>query len=298
MGYLAGLLGVLCLLLAIRLYALDRNLKGGAAQLRQRREEGSALPLRLSAPHRASEELLAEINALLRQAEDEQRDHSRREQSLRRQIANVSHDLRTPLTSILGYLQLLGEEGLSEQQRQEYLNVVEGRSRVLQSLITSFYDLSRLEAGEYPIVMERVDLREVIGTLLAAFYDELESRFAVSVSLPEELPGVWGDRAALERVYTNLIRNALEHGSGELSITAVEEDGEVVTCFTNGGAELKEGDLPHVFDRFFTSDQTRSGRNTGLGLAIVKVLAEQMGGRVEADLEQGCFSIRLYWKSC
>lgn len=296
MGYLAGALGVVCLFLSLRLYSLDRNLKQGAEQLKRRREEKGAAPLSLAAPHRASEALLSEVNGLLRDGEDERADFRRREQALRRQIANVSHDLRTPLTSILGYLQLLDSPEVTEEQRREYLDIIASRARVLQGLITSFYDLSRLEAGEYPIVRERVDLREVIGALLAAFYDELESHFTVSVDIPEDLPPVWGDKAAMTRLYSNLIRNALEHGSGTMTITAGVKGGEVFTRFANGGADLPEEDLPHVFDRFYTSDKTRSGRNTGLGLAIVKTLTEKMLGTVGAELTAGIFSVILYWK--
>ncbi len=290
------LLGILCGALLLRIYALEQNIRQGAKQLKKRKAEGRAAPLRLAAPNPAAEELMAEVNLLLREGEEERTSFRMREQALRQQIANVSHDLRTPLTSILGYLQLLEDPEISGPQREEYLNIIKGRARVLQGLITSFYDLSRLEAGEYPIGKEKVDLREVISELLAAFYDELDSHFVVTVDLPEDLPPVWGDRSALTRIYSNLIRNALEHGSGILSILASQESGKVVTRFTNGGAEVSEEDLPHVFDRFFTSDKTRSGRNTGLGLAIVKALTLQMDGEVRADLLNGNFSVCLSWK--
>lgn len=293
---LTAILTLLCILLLIRVYALERNLRLGAEQLKQRRQEGGGASLRLAAPNRAAEKLMAEVNDLLKSGEEERADFRRREKILRQQIANVSHDLRTPLTSILGYLQLLESETLSEEQRREYLEIVESRAKVLQGLITSFYDLSRLEAGEYPIQRERVDLREVISELLAAFYDELEACFQVTVELPDDLSPVWGDRGALSRVYTNLIRNALEHGSGTLTISARQVPGGVETRFSNGGADLKQGELDHVFDRFFTSDQTRSGRNTGLGLAIVKALAGQMGGTVSASLDVETFTVLLRWK--
>ncbi|MBO5034473.1 MAG: HAMP domain-containing histidine kinase [Oscillospiraceae bacterium] len=291
------LLTVLCVFLLLRIYALERNLRQGASQLKNRKAEGSAAPLRLAAPNPAAEELMAQVNGLLREMEDQRSDFRNREQALRRQIANVSHDLRTPLTSILGYLQLLEKEELSPEERREYLSTIESRARVLQGLITSFYDLSRLEAGEYPILREKVDLREVLGELLAAYYDELEAHFDVTVDLPEDLPQVWGDRAAMTRVYSNLLRNAMEHGSGTLSISAWSGNGEVSVRVSNGGAELTDEDLPHVFDRFYTTDKTRSGRNTGLGLAIVKALAYQMEGRAEAELTGDQFSIILYWKA-
>lgn len=291
------LLTVLCVFLLLRIYALERNLRQGASQLKNRKAEGSAAPLRLAAPNPAAEELMAQVNGLLREMEDQRSGFRNREQALRRQIANVSHDLRTPLTSILGYLQLLEKEELSPEERREYLSTIESRARVLQGLITSFYDLSRLEAGEYPILREKVDLREVLGELLAAYYDELEAHFDVKVDLPDDLPQVWGDRAAMTRVYSNLLRNAMEHGSGALSIEARAGNGEVTVRVSNGGAELTEEDLPHVFDRFYTTDKTRSGRNTGLGLAIVKALAGQMGGRVDAELTGDVFSVILYWKA-
>ena len=297
MGILLIILALLCGFLLFRVYTLEQNLRQGARQLKARKAEGGSAPLRLAAPNTAAEALMAEVNALLRESEDARADFRGREQALRQQIANVSHDLRTPLTSILGYLQLLEDENLPAAQRREYLEVIAGRAKVLQSLIASFYDLSRLEAGEYPIVRERVDLREVIGELLAAFYDELEAQFEVTVELPADLPPVWGDRAALTRVYSNLIRNALEHGSGSLSVTARQTGGVVETRFKNGGSNLRQEELAHVFDRFYTSDQTRSGRNTGLGLAIVKALAGQMGGEVWAELREGYFSVCLRWKT-
>jgi len=290
-------LACLSVFLLFRVYALEKNLRQGEKQLKERREAASAAPLRLAAPNAAAEALMAQVNALLRDAEDERTDFRSREAALRRQIANVSHDLRTPLTSILGYLQLLEDPALTEAQRREYLDVVKSRAQVLQNLIAAFYDLSRLEAGEYPIDRERVDLREVISGLLAAFYSDLEGQFDVSVDLPDGLPQVWGDRSAMERVYTNLIRNALEHGSGRLVVSAQAVEGGVETRFLNGGADLKEEDLPHVFDRFFTSDKTRSGRNTGLGLAIVKALCRQMGSDVSAQLSGGDFSVLIRWKT-
>ena len=294
-GHLAVVLGLLCLLLALRVYTLERDLRSGAKQLKERKLTGSGAPLRLAAPNSSAEALLAEINALLRQGEDDRSHFQGREKALREQIANISHDLRTPLTSILGYLQLMESDTLSEEGR-EHLAVVEERAKVLQELIATFYDLSRLEAGEYPVSRERVDLREVLSELLAAFYQDLEGKFQVTVDLPDRLPPVWGDRAALTRVYANLIRNALDHGNQTLSIAARETADGVETRFANGGSQVRQEDLPHVFDRFFTTDRTRSGGNTGLGLAIVKALALRMGGSARAEQTGDTFVITLTWK--
>jgi len=294
---LTVLLAAACVFLLLRVYALERNLRQGAKQLKERREAASAAPLRLAAPNAAAEDLFSEVNALLRDIEEERTGFQVRERSLRQQISNVSHDLRTPLTSILGYLQLLEGDTLTAEERREYLTVVEGRARTLQSLIASFYDLSRLEGGEYPLAREQVDLYGVLSELLAAFYNDFENAgFDVAVELEEGLPLAWGDPAGILRVFTNLIRNALDHGNGRLEVRLYREGDGVVSSFTNGAGELTEEDAAHVFDRFFTSDKNRTGRNTGLGLAIVKTLAEQMGHRVEAYVRDGSFTINIRWE--
>lgn len=174
--------------------------------------------------------------------------------------------------------------------------MITGRARALQSLITSFYDLSRLEGGEYLLQREKVDLYTSLSGLLAAFYNDFTDRgFDMEVELAEGLPQVWADAGAVLRIFTNLIRNALEHGEGRMEIRLYQEGGQVVSRFSNETHALTAEDVPHVFDRFFTSDKMRTGRNTGLGLAIVKALAGQMDCRAEAALEGDMFAITLRW---
>ncbi|WP_294521051.1 sensor histidine kinase KdpD [uncultured Pseudoflavonifractor sp.] len=291
-------LGALCVGLGIRVYAVERALRSAAGQLREREKTGSSARILMAAPNSSAEQLISAVNGLLELRQAEEADYCRREKALRQQIANVSHDLRTPLTSIIGYLQLLEGDGLTPGEREEYLSIIEGRARALQSLIGSFYDLSRLDGGEYPIARERVDLYAILSELVAGFYNDLTaSGLDVSVDLAEGLPLVWGDAAAVLRVFTNLIRNALEHGVGTLSIRLYRAGDTVVSAFSNGAGGLTEEDVPHVFDRSFTSDKNRTSHNAGLGLAIVKALAEQMGCRTQASLEGPEFVIRVFWKT-
>ena len=291
-------LGALCVGLGIRVYAVERALRSAAGQLREREKTGSSARILMAAPNSSAEQLISAVNGLLELRQAEEADYCRREKALRQQIANVSHDLRTPLTSIIGYLQLLEGDGLTPGEREEYLSIIEGRARALQSLIGSFYGLSRLDGGEYPIARERVDLYAILSELVAGFYNDLTaSGLDVSVDLAEGLPLVWGDAAAVLRVFTNLIRNALEHGVGTLSIRLYRAGDTVVSAFSNGAGGLTEEDVPHVFDRSFTSDKNRTSHNAGLGLAIVKALAEQMGCRTQASLEGPEFVIRVFWKT-
>ena len=295
---------ILCILLALACtglgfwaWAQRRSLRSAARQLRALEENQSGSRVRLAVPNGSAEALLDEVNRLLELRQADQSAYRQREKALRQQIANVSHDLRTPLTSILGYLQLLDDPGLAEEERKEYLSVVESRARALQSLITSFYDLSRLEGGEYPLEQAPVNLHTNLSGLLASFYNDfMDKGFDMTVDLEEGLPPVLADEGAVLRVFTNLIRNALDHGCGKMEVRLFREGESVVSLFRNETADLMEEDVPHVFDRFFTSDKMRTGRNTGLGLAIVKALADRMGCRITADLENGCFALRIFWR--
>lgn len=290
------LLSVTALLSALLLWlrrgsALDR----AARELREARTHPGKR-LRLTSPDRPVEDLLAQINGLLEDREQETRALREQEESLRRQIANISHDLRTPLTSILGYLQLLESERLTPQQRRHYLEIVSDRARVLQELITAFYDLSRIEGGEYPLDLQPVDLRRALEPLLAGFYEDFErAGFQVTVDLDDHLPPVMADPGAVTRILTNLIGNALKHGSTALTIRLYASGGQLVTAFSNDAPGLSPEDLSRVFERFYTADQMRTGQNTGLGLAIVKALAQGMGHAAFAELENGTFTVGVRW---
>ena len=293
MVILTAVLLMVCAALGLRLYTLERDIRSCAKQLR----EGRSARVTMAAPHRAAEELLTAINGLLALREADAGAYRRQERAIRQQISNISHDLRTPLTSILGYLQLLEGDALTPEERGEYLRIVQGRAKSLQSLIASFYDLSRLEGGEYPLSRERVDLYHVLSELVAEFYNDFEgSGFQMTVELEEGLPPVMADPAGALRVFTNLIRNALEHGRERMSILLYQEGDELVTAFANDAPGLTEEDVEHVFDRFFTADKMRTGQSTGLGLAIVKALVERMGHTVTARLTGGMFLVEVRWK--
>lgn len=289
-------LALVCLALLVRGWALERALRGAARQLEELERSGSTTRILMRSPNRAAEALVAAVNRLLEARHADEAAYRAREGELRKQIANISHDLRTPLTSILGYLQLLEDPRLDEAERRSYLQVVEGRSKALQELITSFYDLSRLEGGELPLAREPVDLYQSLSGLLAAFYNDLtDAGMEVEVDLARGLPPVQADPGAVLRIFTNLIRNAMDHGAGRLSVRLYREGNEIISAFTNDAPGMDQADVSRVFDRFFTSDKMRTGRNTGLGLAIVKALALQMGHTPRAFLEEGRFTVQIGW---
>ena len=264
-------LALTCAGLIARQATLERGLRLAARRMREQMADQTTARLALPCPSAGAEELLVCLNQLLELRQEERAVYRRKEQALRQQIANVSHDLRTPLTSILGYLQLLEEDGLSPEKKAEYLAVVEGRARTLQVFIATFYDLSRIEGGELPLEREKVDLGRALSDQLAAAYEQIEAAgLAVEVDMEPNLPPVWADSGAATRIFSNLLTNALRHGRDTLSVRLYRKGNQIVSAFSNRAEDLTAEDAAHVFERFYTADKMRTGQSTGLGLAIVK----------------------------
>lgn len=249
--------------------------------------------LRISAPSREAEHLLERVNCYIQYHQRERIDWQRQERQLQEQIENISHDLRTPLTAILGYLELVDDSVLSEADR-EALAVVERRSRYLQRLICDFYDLSRLERKKVPLQQKPVEITRLVRETMLSYFPEFEERrLAVKMLLPEAAVTVLGDQEALERILHNLVQNALRYARSRFEICvrkAGPEEGEhrVFLEFCNDTDSLTQADIPFLFDRFYTADHARPSGSTGLGLTVSKLLAKAMGGTVRAELtEQG-----------
>ena len=290
------LLALIIAVLTGYLISLESGLRRATAQLEQHAQNATTVRLNIPCPNNAAEELFVSVNRLLELRQAENAAYRRKELELRRQIANVSHDLRTPLTSILGYLQLLEQEELPPEKRREYFQVVEGRARTLQAFIGAFYDLSRIEGGELPLEREQVDLGRALSDQLADAYEQLEQAgLTVEADLQPGLPTVWADSGAVARIFSNLLTNALRHGGGELTVLLYREGGQLVSAFSNPAPNMTAEDAAHVFERFYTADKTRIGQSTGLGLAIVKALAERMGHTAAARWEDGRFTVLVRW---
>lgn len=282
-------IGIVCL--------IKRNIRQAARSVREIVQTDTAQQLLLSVPQKDTEMLFQEINGLISAKREGDLQHARRENELRQEIANITHDLRTPLTSVLGYLQLMQEDKLPEEERKRYLGIVQNRARALQALITGLYDLSRLEAGGYVLQREPIQVQSLLYELAAAFYYDFQEAGLVPdlEGVRQDLPPIQADKEAVARIYTNLFQNALKYATGNLVITAYCQGSRLHTTFSNRAEMLAEEDVAHLFDRFYTADKMRTGRNTGLGLAIVRNLVEQMGGRVSAKLWQGTLTIFVDW---
>lgn len=295
-GFIIGLSLTILIVLLIIFILKTKEINRLTLELKKLNREGKIEKLRLSLPNKNIENLIAEINTLIDDKRKMENIYKEKDMELREAIANMSHDLRTPLTSIMGYVYLLNDDKLDKEERKEYLKIIEKRSAVLNDLITNFYGLSRIQADQYEIKLEPINLELVLGEIIAAFYETLDYKFGEpEINIEEGLGPVLGDKQALNRIFTNLIENMIKHGEGEVKISLKKKKKYIVMEFSNKAEDLESKDVNRIFEKFFTKDRMRTGQNTGLGLAIVKLLVEKQGQKIEAKKVGNRLVINIIW---
>ena len=295
-GFIIGLSLTILIVILIIFILKTKEINRLTLELKKLNSEGKIEKLRLSLPNKNIENLIVEINTLIDDKRKMENIYKEKDMELREAIANMSHDLRTPLTSIMGYVYLLNDDKLDKEERKEYLKIIEKRSLVLNDLITNFYGLSRIQADQYEIKLEPVNLELVLGEIIAAFYETLDYKFGEpEINIEEGLGPVLGDKQALNRIFTNLIENIIKHGEGEVKISLKKKNKYIVMEFSNKAEELEPKDVNRIFEKFFTKDRMRTGQNTGLGLAIVKLLVEKQGQKIEAKKVGNRLVINIIW---
>ena len=295
-GFIIGLSLTILIVLLIIFILKTKEINRLTLELKKLNSEGKIEKLRLSLPNKNIENLIIEINTLIDDKRKMENIYKEKDMELREAIANMSHDLRTPLTSIMGYVYLLNDDKLDKEERKEYLKIIEKRSLVLNDLITNFYGLSRIQADQYEIKFKPVNLDLVLGEIIAAFYETLDYKFGEpEINIEEGLGPVLGDKQALNRIFTNLIENIIKHGEGEVKISLKKKNKYIVMEFSNKAEDLESKDVNRIFEKFFTKDRMRTGQNTGLGLAIVKLLVEKQGQKIEAKKVGNRLVINIIW---
>lgn len=293
---IAVLIIVITIIVALY-FSLRKSVKGVANSLKHINSTKTNSKILISSTDSLVRSLAVEINKSLEAKNSTEAEYKRMDRELRQAIANISHDLRTPLTSIMGYMQLIEDECLPLSERKEYIDIVKKRSKALQMLIGGFYDLSRLEAKEYKFELRTMNLYNVLSDTIASYYNDfVRSGIEPHIELEENIKLVIIDENAARRIFSNLIQNLLRYGRNDADITLRQKEGYISSVFSNEALSLKEEDVKHLFDRFFTGDRARSDKSTGLGLAITKQLVEQMGHKISAKLENGRLSIEIMWK--
>lgn len=279
MKYLIGILIIIICVLVIYIALIQWQLHSISKQLSERLIENRRQPICLQLINRKLNQLTDNINKCLKAEETLRLNSVQEEKKFKELIANISHDLRTPLTAIKGYLQLMEIGELSAEQ-QKKLKIAKKHSDKLGNLIEHFFEYSYLINAEPKLNIERINLTNFIVESLAASVTSFEER-GLSVHFEQTEPVfVMVDQEMTLRIIQNLIRNTVTHSVSDVTIE-LSNDARLV--FKNKVDNPAEIDVNRLFDRFYTNDKARS-KTTGLGLSIIKILAEQMGGNVNASL--------------
>lgn len=286
------------IIIFVTLYVLLRKeVKSITYQLNKINSSKANSKVLLSLRDKSLEGLALEINKTLEDKRKTEVEYKKIDLELRQAIANMSHDLRTPLTSIMGYIQLIEDESLPINEKKEYMDIVKKRAKSLQALITSFYELSRLEAKEYKFEFKSLSLPNILCDIIASFYNDFINKgIEPAMDIDEKAAMIIADENALRRVFSNLIQNMIKYGEKSVFISLKQQDNFIIIVFKNDAPNLSVEDASHLFERFFTVDRTRNGNNTGLGLAISKQLLEQMGHEISAELLDGKLGITIKFK--
>ena len=275
----------------LRCLLLHRQLRAVARQLRQRREGDTHTPIHLELVDRALETLVAHVNDVIAQNERAMATVERHEQRYRDFVADLSHDLRTPLTAVRGYQQMLAASALDPAQRDHLCAAARHADR-LAALVEEVFECARLsdDAGEADGArMERVDLVEEVVQCLLGLAGPLEAAgLEVELRAPDALVAET-DPGALRRIVANLVRNAVQHGRGRLLVELSGIAGRVRLRMRNGVRRPGALDVSRALERGWSSDPA----GTGLGLSIVELLAARLGGAVAVGLAGEEFEVVL-----
>jgi hypothetical protein len=280
-----GSLLLIIIALCIKIYLLQKAAKEIEEAFADRLITDTNTLIAISSRDKHMRKLANAINIQLRKFREERHRFVQGDMELKNAVTNISHDLRTPLTAICGYLELLEQEEKSETV-ERYLDIIADRTEVLKQLTEELFRYSVIITTDSH-EKEQVVLNTALEESIAAFYAALKEKgITPDIHIPERKVSRCLDRFALSRVFSNLLNNAIKYSDGDLEIT-LSESGEITFCNRTSG--LNEVQVGKLFDRFYTVEAAR--KSTGLGLAIARTLVEQMNGTIYATYENERLSI-------
>ena len=232
------------------------------------------------------------INTHLTEIKNKESKLERKNTSFTKMIRNISHDLRTPLTSSLGYVSLILESDMAEKEKLNNLKIVEERLKRLSELIDSFFEFSKIISNNENIKIEEVNLIATLEKSISNHYEDFSTQNRViNFKTNKQKIIIKSNEIMLERIFDNLIRNAYKHSISNLDISVKIKDAVEITFINN--LTYKNLDTNKIFDEFYTVDISRTKGNTGLGLAIAKEFTEQLNGQISASKKQNKLIIKL-----
>lgn len=281
-------LGILLLLCIIKIFSMRRAAEELSKDFAGRLREDTNVGIDISCSDKKIRALAAGIDRQLKLLRKEHIRFIRGDREVKEAITNISHDLRTPLTAICGYMDLLSQEELPETSRQ-YLAIIENRIQTMKDLTEELFRYSMILSSTQYESRENICLNSALEECIAAYYGAFKAAaIEPDICIPDIPVYRKLNAQALSRILSNIISNALKYSDGSFSLR-LSEDGSIL--FQNPAASLDKVQAAHLFDRFYTVDNRKGA--TGLGLSIARMLTEDMGGKIEAEYENHVLTILL-----
>ncbi len=243
----------------------------------------------LAETHELAAPIAYEINGIVRSYEDRIFAYRQTEETNKQLMTSLSHDVRTPLTTLIGYLDAVHKGIVTGRERDEYVEIAWQKAHDLKEYIDVLFDWFKLGSDEFSMNMVTVDLTELTRDILIDWVPIFEDKeLEYGVEIPEMAFMVRVDSDGYMRVMNNLIQNVIAHsGAKRIEVSLSRQGREVVLCVRDNGVGIDKGDLKYIFERLYKCDRGRSQKGSGLGLAIVRQLVEKMEGRVFVESEVG-----------
>lgn len=284
-------------ILSTHLWCYKKQIKHIEKQLEFLKEEESNYQLTSVCEVGDTVALISNINCVMEKLRKEKRELQKANRGYRESITSISHDIRTPLTSVKGYVQMLQNPTILEWKKMEYLHIVECRLEDLSEMLNQLFEYARIEAGEMALNLEKINVRNLFTETISMFYDEFVKKGCEpEIEIVETPCFILADSHAFVRILENLIKNALVHGIGDYKFLLKLVGQQIFIQISNKTDTIEEKDMEQIFDRFYTTDQSRTRKSTGLGLAIARKFTEQMGGKIQAYLYQDNFTVEVQFK--
>lgn len=282
------MLGAAVLILAAKLVFIRQDLESLSRQIAEKLTEDTNTALTLSGSDRSLRRFAAALNRELKKMRALEQQYRSGDRRIKNAVTSISHDLRTPLTAISGYLELLSGLELSGTARR-YLAVIESRTAQMRQLTEEMFRYSVILSEEEDSLAETVCVNEVLEESIAAYYAALQQKHIVpDIALTERQLFCKCSRSGLTRVFMNLLSNALKYSTGDLRIT-MDDSGTL--RFSNHAAEIGKTQLGQLFERYYTVESAQ--HSTGLGLSIARTFVEQTGGSITADYADGMLTVTV-----
>ena len=290
-----------CILVSI-IFILCRKLKYICSVLDDVLDGNLNQRIRIQSEINPISRLVIKINRIIEKLQQVNKKNIINEESRKKMISNISHDLRTPLTSMLGYMELIFEDdSLSEDKRNEYLKIIYNKGNSLYGLMEEFFQVSKLDSEDIKFNFKKINLSELIRQNIISFFSDIQRlNIKPVIDIGDKDIYFFSDEKIINRILSNLIINIIKHGmkATEMGVELKEDEKYILINVWDNGVGMSTDEMNHIFDRLYTVEKSRSTslKNSGLGLTIVKKLVESLEGTISVEskaYEKTMFSIKF-----